>query len=148
MKTEEKENVKKKPKAADLVKSMLTVLPMMTASDKRITQERVATAIGCHRHWFRKHKARYNSETGLSDDRGSTPLEILETYEEERNRERVNTPLEVALQNADAKVNQQRLIIKALEEKLEAQRALLHLISINRHRLGISDKELFRKPVD
>ena len=48
--------------------------------------------------------------------------EMLKVFAEERTCELVNSPLEFALLNANAKVEELRLIIKALEEKIEDQR--------------------------
>lgn len=141
-------NTKKKNKSSDLVKSMILRLPQKLLSEVEFTQQYIASLIGCHRHWFRKHKKRYNLNTGELDEKGLTPLEIIKIYEEERTRERVLIPVEIALQNADAKVNELLLKNKALEEKVEAQRRSLHLISINRHRLDVSDKTLFLEGLD
>lgn len=142
--------IKSKPRlnSRQLVKMMITQLSLHLTSEKRFTQEYAANLIGCHRHWIRKHQERYNIDTGEPDQNGLTPQEILDLFERERTKEKVHSPLEIALQNADAMVNRQKLTIKALEEQLEAQRKLLHLISLNKDRLGISDQELFREPID
>ena len=141
-------NTKKKHESSDLVKSMILRLPQKLLGEVEFTQQYVASLIGCHRHWFRKHKKRYNLKTGELDEKGLTPLEIIKIYEEERTRERVLIPVEIALQNADAKVNELLIKNKALEEKIEAQRRSLHLISINRHQLNFPDKALFLEGLD
>jgi hypothetical protein len=137
---------KRRQTSLELVKELLRVLPTMTSSDDRITQDRVAAAIGCHRHWFRRHQNRYSTETGLPDPKGLTPNEMILEFEDERARERPGSAIEVALQNADATVRRLRQEITLLEAQLEHYRKQLHLISTNRHRLNISADELFREP--
>jgi hypothetical protein len=137
---------KRRLTSLELVKEMLRVLPSMAGLEEQITQERAATAIGCHRHWFRRHNQRYNLETGQPDAGGLTPTEIILAFENERARERPSSAVEVALQNADAAVIRLRQENASLAEQLEHYRRQFHLISINRHRLNISADELFRKP--
>lgn len=127
--------VKRRPKSSDLVKELITLLPLELTSSQAFTQQYAASLIGCHRHWFRNHKGRYNIQTGAPDPKGSTPREMLEIFEEERTREVVNSPLEFALMNAK-------------EEKIEAQRRSLHIISIYRHKLDVADRKIFMEGLD
>jgi hypothetical protein len=68
---------------------------------------------------------------------------MLLVFEEERTKEVVNSPLEFALVNANAKVEELLRVIKAFEEKIEAQRKSLHIISIYRYQLDAPEQKIF-----
>lgn len=138
----------KRPKSSDLVKELITLLPLKLMAGQEFTQQYAASLIGCHRHWFRNHQKRYNIQTGAPDFKGLTPQEIIKVFEEERTRDVVNSPLEFALVNANAKVEELLRVIKALEEKIEAQRRSLHIISIYRHKLDVSEQKIFMDGLD
>ena len=73
---------------------------------------------------------------------------MLLVFEEERTKEVVNSPLEFALVNANAKVEELLRVIKALEEKIEAQRKSLHIISIYRYKLDAPEQKIFSQGLD
>jgi hypothetical protein len=140
--------VKERSKSSDLVRKLITLLPLKLTSDKEFTQQYAASLIGCHRFWFRNHKGRYNIQTGATDQRGLTPRDMIKVFEEERTREVINSPLEFALMNVNAKVDELLRVIKALEEKIEAQRRSLHIISIYRYKLGVAEQKIFMEGLD
>lgn len=148
MKTTLVPTVKKRLKSVDLVKELITLLPLKLTSGHEFTQQYAASLIGCHRHWFRNHRMRYNIQTGVPDQKGLTPQEMLRVFEDERTKDVVNSPLEFALVNANAKVEELLRVIKALEEKIEAQRRSLRIISIYRYKLDIPEQKIFMEGLD
>ena len=145
----EQETERKRIPGTVLVKRMLEAAPAMLTDTTPITQDRMAEAIGCHRHWFRRHVAKYDPLSGQSLANGLTVLQILDLLEVDRQRRQKKGGLsstEQALVNAQLDIARKAQTIKALEGQLAEMRRCLHLIALNRARLGIDEKELFREP--